>query len=78
VVTGRSLNNGILVEIAQEPGRAGRAGSGAGPTEERRRVGQERRSSGPEAKNSYAVGVEMGAKLRRTALDLDAALVSRG
>jgi len=79
VVTDRSLNNGILVEIAQEP-RPSRARPAAAPVQPKSADASAKSAVLPDqkAKNSYAVGVEMGAKLRRTALDLDAALVSRG
>jgi FKBP-type peptidyl-prolyl cis-trans isomerase len=79
VVTGRSLNTAILVEISQEP--ASKRGHPAAPPAQT--VGTEASPKiaalpDQKAKNSYAVGVEMGVKLRGAALDLDAELVSRG
>jgi FKBP-type peptidyl-prolyl cis-trans isomerase len=79
VVTGRSLNNGILVEITQEA-RANPAHAAPAAAQPKTAEASAKSAVLPDqkAKNSYAVGVEMGAKLRRTALDLDAELVSRG
>jgi FKBP-type peptidyl-prolyl cis-trans isomerase len=79
VVTGRSLNNAILVEISQGPASK-RARPAAPPAKPAGTDASPKVAALPDqkAKNSYAVGVEMGVKLRGTALDLDAELVSRG
>jgi FKBP-type peptidyl-prolyl cis-trans isomerase len=79
VVTGRSLNNAILVEISQGPAGK-RARPAAPPAKPAGAEASPKIAALPDqkAKNSYAVGVEMGVKLRGTALDLDPELVSRG